>query len=75
MMDQFEVVAVKRNRKGNLTNFKLNNGQELDYEQAVEMAQQGQLKSVDVYTRYGRQILRSEADGDESNNFDNLPQF
>jgi hypothetical protein len=74
-MEQFEIVAVKRNSKGNLTNFKLNNGQELNYQQAVDMAQQGQLKSVDVYSRWGRQILRSEPDGDETNNFDNLPQF
>jgi len=76
MNEQFEIVAVRKNGKGNLTNFKLNNGQILDYEEAISMAKNGQIREVDVLDRKsGKKILRSEPDGIEENNLDNLPEF
>lgn len=56
-MEQLEVVAVRRNKSDNYTSFMLNNGQLLNYQQAVEMAYQGQLKNVEVSRLNGRQIL------------------
>jgi hypothetical protein len=46
-MEQLEVVEIKRNSKGELTNFILNNGQELSYREAFIMAENGQIKSAD----------------------------
>ncbi|MEN6389472.1 MAG: DUF3892 domain-containing protein [Syntrophomonas sp.] len=75
-MEQFRIVAVRKDNKGNLTNFKLNNGQELDYTQATQMAQDGKIANVDVVDRkHGKKFLRSERDGNEANNLDNLPTF
>jgi hypothetical protein len=74
-MEQFEIVAV-RYKSGKLTNFKLNNGQELDYQQAIEMGKQGQIKGIDVVDRAsGMQFIRSQADGNLANNLDMLPEF
>lgn len=74
-MDQFEIVAVKRDGKGRLIDFKLNNGQELDYQKAIEMVDENQIKGVNIIHRKGKQILRSIPDGSPGNNFDNLPTF
>ncbi|MEN6351396.1 MAG: DUF3892 domain-containing protein [Syntrophomonas sp.] len=75
-MEQFRIVAVRKDSKGNLTNFKLNNGQELNYSQATQMAQDGKIEHVDVVNRHhGKLFLRSERDGNEANNLDNLPTF
>jgi hypothetical protein len=74
-MEQFEIVAV-RYKGGKLTNFKLNNGQELDYQQAIEMGKQGQIKGIDVVDRAsGMQFIRSQPDGNLANNLDMLPEF
>lgn len=70
-----KIVAVRKNQDGNITDFKLDNGQELNYQQAVDLARKGQIENIDMYNRYGRVIIRSEADGDISNNLDNLPTF
>lgn len=74
-MDQFEIVAV-RHDKGKLTNFKLNNGQELDYQQAIKMGKEGKIKGIDVVDRNnGMQFIRSTPDGNKDNNLDSLPEF
>ncbi len=74
-MNQFEIVAVKRDSKGKLTDFKLNNGQELNYQEAIEMVDENQIKGVNIIHRKDKQILRSIPDGSPGNNFDNLPIF
>lgn len=72
MMEQLEVVAVRRNKADNYTSFMLNNGQELSYQQAVEMAYQGRLKNVEVSRRNGQQILSS---GILVKSYDDLPEM
>ncbi|MDK2821255.1 MAG: hypothetical protein PWP31_1220 [Clostridia bacterium] len=69
------IVAVRKNEDGDLTAFKLEDGTILDYDQALNMAKNGELEHVDVFHKYGRDILRSEPDGTEENNLDNLPKF
>ena len=40
------------------------------------MGKQGQIKGIDVVDRdSGMQFIRSERDGTEENNLDNLPEF
>lgn len=69
------IVAVRKNEDGDLIAFKTNRGRELDYVTALEEAKNGSLAHVDVFHKYGRDILRSEPDGIKENNLDELPKF
>ncbi|AJI36161.1 hypothetical protein BG06_4920 [Bacillus thuringiensis] len=42
---------------------------------ALNEAKSGKLAHVDVFHKYGRDIIRSEPDGIKENNLDNLPAF
>ena len=55
--------------------FKTESGRELDYVSALTEAKAGKLAHVDVFHKYGRDILRSEPDGIKENNLENLPHF
>jgi len=74
-MDSYRIVAVRKNSDGDITDFKLDNAMELNYDQAVNMARSGQIQNVDVYERAGRAIIRSQRDNDPNNNLDQLPGF
>ncbi|WP_283152321.1 DUF3892 domain-containing protein [Guptibacillus hwajinpoensis] len=69
------ITAVRKNEDGDLIAFKTNTGEELDYIHALDAAKNGQLSGVDVFQKYGREIIRSEPDGTKENNFDHLPEF
>ncbi|WP_377889503.1 DUF3892 domain-containing protein [Alkalihalobacillus sp. R86527] len=69
------ISAVRKNEDGDLIAFKTNTGEELDYLQALEAAKNGKLSGVDIFQKYGRDIIRSEPDGIKENNFDHLPEF
>ena len=70
-----KIVAVRKNGDGDISMIQTETGRVLDYQQAIAEARNGNLAHVDVYTRYGRDILRSEPDGIKENNLDNLPTF
>lgn len=70
-----EFVAVKKNDDGDIIAFKTNTGRELDYITALKEAKAGKLAHVDVFHKYGRDIIRSEPDGIKENNLDQLPEF
>ncbi|MBS8264098.1 DUF3892 domain-containing protein [Mesobacillus boroniphilus] len=70
-----QIVAVRKNDDGDLIAFKTESGRELDYVSALSEAKDGKLAHVDVFHKYGRDILRSEPDGIKENNLDNLPHF
>jgi hypothetical protein len=70
-----QIVAVRKNDDGDLIAFKTESGRELDYLSALSEAKAGKLAHVDVFHKYGRDILRSEPDGIKENNLDNLPHF
>jgi hypothetical protein len=70
-----QIVAVRKNDDGDLIAFKTNTGRELDYLTALEEAKAGDLANIDVFHKYGRDIIRSEPDGIEDNNLDQLPEF
>lgn len=42
---------------------------------ALSEVKSGKLAHVDVFHKYGRDIIRSEPDGIKENNLDNLPSF
>ena len=70
-----EFVAVRKNDDGDIIAFKTSNGRELDYVTALTEAKSGQIAHVDVFHKYGRDIIRSEPDGIKENNLDRLPEF
>ncbi len=70
-----QIVAVRKNDDGDLIAFKTDSGRELDYVTALNEAKAGNLAHVDVFHKYGRDILRSEPDGIKENNLDHLPDF
>lgn len=70
-----KIVAVRKNDDGDIIAFKTESGQELDYITALEQAKAGMLAHVDVFHKYGRDIIRSEPDGIKENNLDELPTF
>lgn len=70
-----QIIAVRKNEDGDLIAFKTDAGRELDYITALQDAKAGKLAHVDVFHKYGRDILRSEPDGIKENNLDNLPAF
>jgi hypothetical protein len=69
------IVAVRKNEDGDIIAIQTSAGRELDYVTALNEAKAGVLANVDVFHRYGRDILRSEPDGVQMNNLDNLPTF
>lgn len=73
--DKEEIVAVRKNDEDNIIAIKTNTGRELDYPTALSEAKAGTLANVDVFHKYGRDILRSEPDGIKENNLDELPDF
>ncbi|MBL0388309.1 DUF3892 domain-containing protein [Tumebacillus sp. ITR2] len=70
-----KIIAVRKNGDGDITAIKTESGRELNYDQALTAAKSGELDHVDVFHRWGRDILRSEPDGIKENNLDNLPSF
>ncbi|GAA4701894.1 DUF3892 domain-containing protein [Brevibacillus fulvus] len=72
---QEQIVAVRKNDDGDIIALKTSAGRELDYVTALQEAKAGRLAHVDVFHKYGRDILRSEPDGIQENNLDNLPTF
>ncbi|KAA9021798.1 DUF3892 domain-containing protein [Niallia endozanthoxylica] len=69
------IVAVRKNDDGDIIAFKTENGRELDYITALNEAKAGNIAHIDVFHKYGRDIIRSEPDGIKENNLDQLPTF
>ncbi|MFG6120265.1 MULTISPECIES: DUF3892 domain-containing protein [Thalassobacillus] len=71
-----QVVAVRKNGDGDIIELKLSSGQVVDYKQAQQMADSGEIEHVNTFRgKDGDKHLRSDADGDPTNNLDNLPTF
>lgn len=69
------IIAVQKNKEGDIIAFKTESGRELDYLTALDEAKGGKLAHIDVFHKYGRDIIRSEPDGTKENNLDQLPEF
>jgi hypothetical protein len=72
---QEQIIAVRKNEDGDILAIQTDQGRVLQYDQALAEAKSGHLAHVDVFHKYGRDILRSEPDGIKENNLDNLLQF
>ena len=69
------IIAVQKIEDGDIIAFKTESGRELDYLTALDEAKGGKLANIDVFHKYGRDIIRSEPDGIKENNLDQLPEF
>ena len=71
-----KVIKVKKNKDGDITDIMLENGNVYSTEQAVMMAKDGLIQGVNVgQAKNGREYLRSDPNGIQSDNLDNLPTF
>ncbi|MFF2484199.1 DUF3892 domain-containing protein [Paenibacillus sp. NPDC058071] len=69
-------VAVQKNGDGDLTAFKTSSGRTLDYDTALNEVQAGNIAGVNAFKgRDGETYIRGDADGDPTNNLDQLPLF
>ncbi|WP_039834522.1 DUF3892 domain-containing protein [Paenibacillus sonchi] len=69
-------IAAQCNGDGDLLSFKTSSGRVLDYQQALQEVQAGAIAGVNVFKgRDGEMYIRGDADGDPTNNLDQLPQF
>ncbi|ADU29158.1 DUF3892 domain-containing protein [Evansella cellulosilytica] len=70
------ITAVRKNNEGDIVELQLSSGEVVDYKEAQQMAKNGDIEHVNVFRgRDGEEHLRSDADGIEENNLDNLPNF
>ena len=71
-----KIVAVKKDSKGVIQEYKLDNNRTVDVSNAIQMVKNGQIEGCNVFTtRSGSEAIRSNNDGDTSNNLDSLPRF
>lgn len=71
-----KIVAVRKDSNGVIQEYKLDNGQVIDQESAIQMVSSGEIQDCNVGgTRDGGKAIRSNRDDDPSNNLDNLPSF
>ncbi|GAA0363162.1 DUF3892 domain-containing protein [Bacillus horti] len=70
------IVAVRKNGDGDIVQLKTSSGRVLHYKDAQKEAQNGEIAGVNVFMgKDGDPHLRGNADGDPTNNLDNLPSF
>ncbi|WP_286155008.1 DUF3892 domain-containing protein [Bacillus sp. FJAT-27264] len=69
-------IATQKNGDGDLTSFQTSSGRVLGYEQALQEVQAGKIAGVNVFKgKDGTLHIRGDADGDPTNNLDQLPLF
>lgn len=70
------IVAVRKDDSGTILEYQLGDGTVISHEEAVDLVEAGELDGYNVATaRNGLKSIRSNPDGDSSNNLDNLPAF
>jgi hypothetical protein len=76
VQNQEQVEAVRRNADGDIIEFKLSSGKVVDYKSAQGMVKNNEIANLNLFKgRDDEMHIRSNADGDKSNNLDSLPTF
>lgn len=71
-----KIVAVRKDSKGVIQQYKTDNGQVIDVPHAIQMVKSNEIEGCNVFTtRNGSEAIRSNNDDSKSNNLDNLPSF
>lgn len=69
-----KITKVKKTPDGDITDVMLDNGNVYSVNEAISMARNGQIQGVNVgRAKNGREFLRGDPNGVESDNLDNLP--
>jgi hypothetical protein len=69
-----KITKVKKNPDGDITDVMLDDGNVYPIHEAISMAKNGRIEGVNVgRAKNGREFLRSDPNGVESDNLDNLP--
>lgn len=75
-MKTTDIIKVRKNSEGDITDVMLVNGNVYSINEAIMMAKDGLIQGVNVgRAKNGREYLRSDPNGKESDNLDNLPTF
>lgn len=70
------VIGVKKDGNGDITDFKLDTGETVGFTEAVALVSKGDSSGLLLQAgRYGQNVLRSSPDGRRGNNLDDLPTF
>jgi len=73
---QEQVEAVRKNGDGDIIEFKLSSGKIVDYKSAQEMVKNNEISNLNLFKgRDSEMHIRSNPDGDKSNNLDSMPTF
>ncbi|MBZ4667176.1 MAG: hypothetical protein JG775_328 [Defluviitaleaceae bacterium] len=76
MEEKSKIVKIKKNSEGDITDVMLDNGSVHAIDEAITMAKNDLIDGVNVgKAKNGREYLRSNPNGEESDNLDNLPMF
>lgn len=76
MADKAKVIKVKKNPHGDITDVMLENGSLYSINEAIMMAKDDLIEGVNIgKAKNGREYLRSNPNGDESDNLDSKPTF
>lgn len=76
MNSKSRIVKVKKNPDGDITDVILDNGNVYSINEAIMMAKDELIEGVNVgKAKNGREYLRSNPNGNESDNLDNMPTF
>lgn len=71
-----KIVATRKNKDGDFSDFKLDNNQEVSLKDAINLAKNGNIENVIVgTTKTGSHYLRAKKDDNENNNLSDLPNF
>ena len=75
-MENLKVVAVRKNEKGTIEEFKLSNGEIVDIETVSQYIDEGKMPNyAALESRLGNLYIRSDANHSDDDNLDNLPEF
>lgn len=76
MSDKAKIIKVKKNSQGDITDVMSDNGNVYSIDEAVMMAKDGVFEGINVgKAKNGREYLRSNPNGNENDNLDNMPTF
>lgn len=71
-----EIIKIRKNGDGDITDVMLNNGNVYSIDEAIMMAKVGLIRGVNVSrAKNGREYLRSDPNDSKDDNLDNLPTF
>lgn len=76
MSEKGQITKVRKNGDGDITDVMLQNGNVYAINDAIRMARDGLIEGVNVgQAKNGREYLRSNPNGESSDNLDQLPTF